>query len=179
MRRSFLIVPLALAIIGMFTFSTVQAEDKKQDSEKAEKEKTEKAAPIPQTSGAAAPSAEGKQRLVVHLSRGTHDLHATLMALELANALQKGGAQVTLFLDLDAVRIADSRNPIDLRFGRAVETPDSLYGAFTQAGGRVVLCAHCAAVAGIEQASLRSGATLAHAEDLVSIFLEADKIIDY
>lgn len=49
--------------------------------------------------------AEDTQSVVVHLSHFTDDLHAAFMALNIGTMLAESGeAEVTLFLDLEAVR---------------------------------------------------------------------------
>src|SRR5690606_4158914 len=52
-----------------------------------------------------ASAANDGQKIVVHLSHFTDDLHRCFMALELATILQESDAQVTLFLDLEGVRL--------------------------------------------------------------------------
>jgi hypothetical protein len=39
------------------------------------------------------------------------------MALKLGTAMQEAGSYVTLFVDLEGVRVADSRQPQHLRWG--------------------------------------------------------------
>jgi sulfur relay (sulfurtransferase) complex TusBCD TusD component (DsrE family) len=50
---------------------------------------------------------------------------------------------------------------------------------FVQAGGNVLLCPHCASLAGIEPANVCTGARMATHEELAAIFLAADKVIDF
>ena len=57
--------------------------------------------------------AKQQQTIMVQLQHFTDNLHAASMALKLANGLQSKGAKVTLFLNLEAVRIADNRQPQD------------------------------------------------------------------
>lgn len=118
------------------------------------------------------------RRVVVHLSHYTNDLHAAAMALKLGTAMQKKGGQVTLFLDLEGVRLADARQPQDLRWGG--ETPiASYYEGFVKAGGRIVLCPHCAHAAGMKEGDLRGGARMATEDELAQLILEADVVLDY
>jgi predicted peroxiredoxin len=118
------------------------------------------------------------QKVVIHLKHYSDNLHAASMALKLSNAVQKKGGQVTLMLDLEGVRLADSRQPQDLRWG--TETPiSSYYDAFIKGGGKVVVCPHCAHAAGMKGKDLRAGARIGTEDDLAQLILDADKVLDY
>lgn len=122
-----------------------------------------------------------KQVIVVHLSKFTSDLHAAMMAIKLAKALQEKGAGVTLFLDLEGVRAADNRQPQDLSWGNAEGHSFShMYDAFLKAGGQVLVCPHCAKFAGITPDSLRAGAKIAKdASEIADLMMSASKVLDY
>lgn len=118
-------------------------------------------------------------RVVVHLTHATDDLHAAFMAVKLAQAMQEKGAQVTLLLDLEGVRIADTRQPNDMHSGSG-ESLASYYDGFVKAGGTVLVCPHCASAVGLDTKSLRPGARIAKdVGDLAAALLAADKILDY
>ena len=53
------------------------------------------------------------------------------------------------------------------------------YTRFTEAGGRVVLCPHCAKSAKIGDPALKRHAEIATESSLGSMLLEANKILDY
>lgn len=125
-------------------------------------------------------SAAGKsQNAVVHLSNMTNDLHSAFMAVKLGSAMQAGPAQVTLFLDLEGVRLVDNRQPLDLRWGPGHKGLNEYYEGFVASGGKVLVCPHCAAAAGIESDSLREGAQIASENQLAEMLAAADKILDY
>ncbi|MFB2977544.1 DsrE family protein [Microseira sp. BLCC-F43] len=125
------------------------------------------------------PSANN-QKIVVHLTHGTDDLHAVFMALKLASNLQKQGAQVTLLLTLEGVRIVDVTQPLDLRWGKKNMTLAELYQDFLSAGGTVRVCPVCAEAVGIDANSLRPGAQLAvENNDIPSLILGADKVLGF
>ena len=68
--------------------------------------------------------------------------------------------------------------------GPAEPTGDSptigeLYQGFVESGGRVLVCPHCAAAAGLEVGSLREGAKIGTSEDIVETLAGASKILDY
>lgn len=136
------------------------------------------AAISPQEAYAQAPQDAQKQNIVVHLGSFTDDLHSAFMALSLATNLQKHGANVTLFLDREGVRLADVRERGDLTWGDSGGTATAMT-EFVQAGGKVLLCPHCASLAGMEVADIRPGSRMATHEDVSAIFLDADKVIDF
>lgn len=119
-----------------------------------------------------------KQKVVVHLSHYTDNLHAVKMAVHLAGMMQGMGAEVTLLLDLEGVRLADTRQPGDLVWGKGEPISKEL-AAFVKAGGKMLLCPHCSEHAGITAATLRPGARIGQHGELPKTILEADKILDY
>jgi sulfur relay (sulfurtransferase) complex TusBCD TusD component (DsrE family) len=124
--------------------------------------------------------AQTKQKVVVHLTHYTDGLHAAFMALHLARSMQESGAaEVTLFVDVEAVRLADRRQPQDLAW-KAGGTISTHYDGFVKAGGKVLVCPHCAEVAGLTSQSLRPGARIAaDLKEVANAILAADKVIDY
>jgi predicted peroxiredoxin len=100
------------------------------------------------------------------------------MALKLAIAMQQKGAQTTLMLDLEGVRLASTQQPQDLRWGTS-DAISGYYDAFVKAGGRILVCPHCAQAAGVDAKALRPGAQIVKEEDLAAALLAADKILDY
>jgi predicted peroxiredoxin len=119
-----------------------------------------------------------KQKVVVHLTHYTDNLHAVKMAVHLSAMMQSMGAEVTLLLDLEGVRLADTRQPGDLIWGKGEPISKEL-AAFVKAGGQLLLCPHCAEHAGITAATLRPGARIGATGELPRVILAADKILDY
>lgn len=104
------------------------------------------------------------------------------MALDLAIALQRAGTNVTLFLDLEGVRIMDKNLPQNLTwgFGSLKFSIQKLLQNYIEAGGQVLLCPHCIQAAGLSESSLMSEAKIAESpEEVARLFIDADKIIDY
>jgi predicted peroxiredoxin len=128
--------------------------------------------------GGALAGAPETQQIVVHLKHYTDNLHAALMALTIAEHVQSKGAQVTLMLDLEGVRLADARQPLDLQWGQA-GTAAKAYDAFVKAGGKVMVCRHCAMAAGLDEKSLRPGAQMAQEGGLADLIMAAHKVLDY
>lgn len=136
------------------------------------------AAVVAATTLAAPTAAQEPAPVVVHLGHYTDDLHAASMALDLAGMLRGRDVPVTLFLGREGVRLADRRVPQSLRWSDGPSIAEK-YAAFVKAGGRVLLCPHCASAAGVDAGSLREGASLGTDENVAAAFLEADKVIDY
>lgn len=127
-----------------------------------------------------AAKASGKgQHVVVHLSHFTDDLHRCFMALKMANLMQEYGAEVTIFLDLEGVRLAERRQELKLTWGTDSPPLSEHYENFVAAGGKVVLCPHCAKSARIGDMGLKKNAEIASIPRLGKMLIEADKIMDY
>jgi len=99
--------------------------------------------------------------------------------MSLARLLQRNGANVSVFLDREGVRLADARGPKDLRWGASKESVQSIFAGFVEAGGFVLLCSHCAQAAGIGEEDLLPGARIGSDDDVAALFLGADRVIDY
>jgi predicted peroxiredoxin len=125
------------------------------------------------------PAAEEPQQIVVHLSHFTDDLHRCFMAIEVATLLQKSGAEVTLFLDLEGVRLAERRQPLDMTWGSSTTPLSEHYDGFIGAEGKVVLCPHCAKSAQLGDMGLKRNAEIGTEQSLAKMLLAADKILDY
>lgn len=133
----------------------------------------------PAARGEAPEPPQDAQQIVVHLSHFTDDLHRCFMAVKLGTLMQKSGAQVTLFLDLEGVRLAERRQTLDMTWGSSPTTLGKHYEDFTEAGGKVLLCPHCAHSAHIGDMSLKRHAEIASEQVLGKMLLDADKILDY
>ena len=114
--------------------------------------------------------------VVVHIGKFSNDAHALTMGLGLANTLQRAGAQVTVFLDQEGVRLADTRQPAPV-FGDT--NAGDVVQQFVAAGGTFLVCPHCAMQAGLDQEHLRDGFSFGNPETIAALFLAADKVIDY
>lgn len=124
----------------------------------------------------AAQAAAQQKNVVVHIGQYSNDLHSMAMGLGLANNLQNEGAAVVVFLDREAVRIADRGQPF-LVYGDT--DTGELMNSFVRGGGRVVVCPHCAMLGGVEASELRSGMEMGTMQSVAALFLAADLVIDY
>jgi predicted peroxiredoxin len=130
------------------------------------------------TAGPAFCQAQAKQKVILHLTHYTDNLHAVKMAVHLASMMQSMGADVTMLLDLEGVRLASTRESQELIWGKGDPISKEL-AAFVKAGGKMLLCPHCSEHAGITSATLRPGARIGQTGDLPKTILAADKILDY
>jgi len=119
-----------------------------------------------------------EQKVFVKLDHFTDDLHSAYMALKLANGLQRSGNQVTLFLNLEAVRMADSRHPLELGWGPN-KSLRPLYQEFVKAGGQILVCPHCAKAAGLGAGNMREGSRIAEENQVIQALNAADKTLSY
>lgn len=119
------------------------------------------------------------QQVVVHLSHFTDDLHRCFMALKVAGLMQEHGAEVTIFLDLEGVRLAQRRQELAFTWGVDSPTLAEYYDKFTKGGGKVVVCPHCAKSAHVSQGGLKRNAEIATMPSLGKMLMDADKVMDY
>lgn len=122
----------------------------------------------------------GSQDIVVHLKKNTEDLQAAIISARLATLMASEGCNVTLFLTLRGVRLADARMPQNLAFGiSTAPTLEQVVASFQASGGTVAVCPACADEIGLTPADLIPGAVILDRTGLVDLFLSADKIIDF
>ncbi len=119
------------------------------------------------------------QKVVVHLSHFSDDLHAGFMAFKVANSLQKHGAEVTMFIDLEGARLAHQHNNLAIRWGESDMTLAQLFDQFVAAGGKIIVCPHCAHHVGVTTSTVREGIAIGTEDQIAETMLAADKVIDY
>ena len=119
------------------------------------------------------------QKNVIHLSHFTNDLHRAFMAVKVANMIMSKGIETQIFVDLEAARIADLRQNLNLRWGESETTLEVLIDEFVTDGGRVIVCPHCAKAANLTKDFSRPGMEIGTKEVIQKLLIEADKVIDY
>lgn len=103
----------------------------------------------------------------------TVDPHAAHMALSVAEMSAQAGHPVTIFLNLDAVRLA-ARDADMFAAGRA-----DLERAL-KAGARLLVCRHCLAYAGLAEAALIEQAELSTPERVTgALFAPGGRTLSY
>lgn len=120
-----------------------------------------------------------KQDFVIKVDQGTTDLHAVFMAMKVGTMLVEKKHNVTMFFNLESVRLLDKRQPLNLTWGTSKMNLEDIYNRFVEKGGKIVVCPHCAKAAGVEKSNLRQGSVIATDEQVAMIFVNADKVIDY
>ncbi|MCB1935965.1 MAG: DsrE family protein [Nitrosomonas sp.] len=89
--------------------------------------------------------------------------------------------EVILFLNLQAVELADTDTAIDLSgFICGQHSLQESWDMLLHKGVDIVVCPGCAVIGGITPETLREGARIAGgAQEVTEIFLRADKVIDF
>ncbi len=126
--------------------------------------------------GATTPLAAQDKTVVVHLGTLNDDWQSTLMAMGVATNLLRAGADVTVYVDRNAVRMAEPRQPLGVILDRDVGT---MVEEFVEMGGRFLVCGHCAGIAGVDGRQLRPGFTIGGPEDVAAIFMAADIVVSF
>jgi len=127
--------------------------------------------------GFTTPEVQAQEKsVVVHLGSFNEDWQATVMALGVATNLRRAGADVTVYLDRNAVRMAETRQPLGTIIDRDL---GSMVDEFVGMGGRFLVCGHCARIAGVDETQLRRGFTIGGPEDIAGMFMEADISIGF
>jgi hypothetical protein len=102
----------------------------------------------------------GSQSIVVHLKKNTEGLQAAIMPARMGCMLAEG-RNVTLFLTLRGVRLADASVPQNLTFGRDDLSPSpslqQAVASFQANLGTVAVCPACGAEVGLTPADLIPG----------------------
>ena len=116
----------------------------------------------PATAGQGTPATSGassKQPILVNLTRGKTELHAVSMALGLAQSAVKDGRPCVVFLNVEAAVFAAKDLSSDLKCADFPPVKKML-ADFVAAGGRVMVCGHCAHVGKLKSKDLIEGAKL-------------------
>lgn len=123
-------------------------------------------------------STQNAQHILIHMKEYISEIHGAQMGLELADRLQRSGAKVTLWLELRAVRIADTRI-VRVATPSGARPFSMVFKSLIDHGARVLVCRHCADMEEIGPEQLREGAKLVGVDEVAKAVIEADKILDY
>lgn len=101
------------------------------------------------------------------MTRGEQELHAVSMALGLARAAVEQGHRVTVFFNVASPVFVSSS------LGEDVKVADfppiiQMVREVIAGGGRVLVCGHCARLAGIDPATILPGVTIAQHTDVLA-----------
>jgi predicted peroxiredoxin len=100
--------------------------------------------------GAAAAQAVEPTKPALFVNLTAVDPHRVEMALDLSETAAKRGHAVTIFLNIDSVRIAEKDNPM-------FEPSRARLESVMKAGAKIIVCPHCLRYAGLKEANLISG----------------------
>jgi len=110
-------------------------------------------------------AADAKAALFVNLT--SVDPHRVEMALNLTEAAVGQGHATTVFLNIDAVRIAEKDNsmfePSRAHLERAIK-----------AGAKVIVCPHCMHYAGLKETNLIPGVKIGNPDEIFSALFAPD-----
>jgi len=110
-----------------------------------------------------------KQPILVNITRGKAELHAVSMAIGLAQSAIKDGRQAIVFLNVEAPVFAAKDLSGDVKYADFPPVRNML-ADFIAAGGRVLVCGHCAHVVKLKQEDMIQGVKLlAHGELFTAI----------
>lgn len=119
---------------------------------------------------------DAEKTVVVHIGQYSNDLHAATMGVGLARQMQDAGADVTIFVDREGVRMGEEGQPL-LTYGDTDLA--ALLSAYIDGGGTVLVCSHCAELGGVEPDELRRGFEMGTQESIVELFMNADTVVSY
>jgi copper chaperone CopZ/predicted peroxiredoxin len=109
-------------------------------------------------------TASGKQPLLINITRGKNELHAVSMAIGLAQSAIKDGRTASVFLNVEAPVFARKDLGDEVKFADFPPI-NKMLADFIAAGGRVLVCGHCAHIVKLEQRDMINDAkVLAHNE---------------
>lgn len=160
MPHRFYAVMAMILIMSVFVISTVHAQEDTATTDQV----------------IVTPSEESQNILFI-MGQYVENLHAVTMGLKLANMVADQ-ADVSVFLNLEAARLADKRLPRDFNW-LGSPTVDNLMDELLQKGAKIVVCPHCAHSAGVSEDVLVEGVNIATPEEVRHMILMADKVINY
>lgn len=120
--------------------------------------------------GATTTMAQKKEAVFVNLT--SDEPQRVTMALNFATKLLQGGNDVTVFLNVDGVRLASTKVA-------PLATQRAELGAFMKAGGNVVICPHCMQVRSVAAGDLMAGLTMGGEGAAMQRFLASTRSISY
>jgi sulfur relay (sulfurtransferase) complex TusBCD TusD component (DsrE family) len=114
--------------------------------------------------------AQSKETVFVNLT--SDEPQRVTMALNFATKLVQGGNKVTLFLNVDGVRLASVK-------WAPLAAQRTELAAYMKAGGAVVVCPHCMQVRNVAAGDLMAGLTMGGEGAAMQAFLSGTRSISY
>jgi predicted peroxiredoxin len=120
-----------------------------------------------QPSATPAASPTTKPALLINVTHGRDALHSVSMGLNLARMALQQGHRVVVFLNVSAPELATKSPSAGLRFADFPPVGQMLQEIMA-AGGRVVVCGHCARVQRVSESDFIPGVVVAHHGELLN-----------
>lgn len=120
----------------------------------------------------------GHSGLLINLTKGTDDLHAATMALQLANHGLDAKREVTIFLNVRAPELATRTLGDEAKFGDNPPLREMLE-ALIERGATVIVCPSCMAAMAIEPDQFANGITTASRESLFGALKPNTAVFSY
>jgi len=114
------------------------------------------------------PVEKPRDGVFIHISKGSEDTHAVLMALMLADKFA-GDKDVLVFFDKEGIELVTENAP-NLEMD-PFDPSDEIFERLSDEGATLLACPACMKVAGVEEADLRTGFQLAE-KDMFFDFTE-------
>lgn len=114
-------------------------------------------------------------RFCINLTRGAEDPDRATIAFVVANAALAKGRDTLVFVSNDAVRFA-APGGADGVTAEGFPPLAELVGIFSEGGGKMLVCAPCAKVRGLEDSTWVDGAALGGGAGLVDFLTEAGAV---
>lgn len=114
--------------------------------------------------------AQKKEAVFVNLTSAEPE--RVTMALNFSTKLLQGGNEVTLFLNVDGVRLGSTKVP-------TLSSQRGDLAAFMKAGGKVVICPHCMQVRGVAAGDLLAGLMMGGEGAAQQAFMASTRSISY
>ncbi|MFZ1933028.1 MAG: heavy-metal-associated domain-containing protein [Thermoguttaceae bacterium] len=119
-----------------------------------------------------------KSPILVNITRGKDQLHAVAMAMALAQAAVKDGRPTTIFLNVEAPIFAAKDLDPELKC-EGFPPFKKMLADFIAAGGRVLVCQHCAHLAKMKPAEMIGGAKAVAQSDLLAALSPGTVVLSY
>jgi len=119
-----------------------------------------------------------KQPLLVNITHGKDDLHAVCMGLGLAQSALKDGRTAIVFLNVEAPVFAAKDLGEDVKFADFPPVKTML-ADFLAAGGRVLVCGHCAHVVHLDTQNVIDGAKILAQGELFAALPPGSVVFSY
>jgi uncharacterized protein len=125
-----------------------------------------------------AAAATAKPPILVNIARGKDHLHAVAMAIALAHSAIKDGRTATVFLNVEAPVFASKDLQPELKC-EGFPPIKIMLADFIAAGGRVLVCQHCAHLAKVKPAEMIDGAKAVAQGDLFAALTPGTVVFSY